>query len=350
MKTCHIIYGLANGGIETMLVNIMNEQVKTENICIVIINNMINGGLLAKIDKRVQVFLLNRKLKSRNPFFLIKLNYLLWRLKPNIIHCHFPQLIDYILPVFRKKTILTRHSTHSGFAIPFFPKYKKTYSISKSVQQELQTFGVSSELVYNGIDTSSIKVKTDIKKNSVFRIIQIGRLDISHKGQHLLIEAIEQIVRKHNITDIRVDFTGTGKSYSALNEMIKQKKLNDYITLLGDVQHKYLEEHICDYDLLVQPSLFEGFGLTVVEGVLAGVPVLVSDIEGPMEIINNGRFGYFFNTGNVENLIEKILQIVNEKNTEKQNQLTEKARQYALAHFDVKITAKSYLTKYQEFV
>ncbi|MBO5721163.1 MAG: glycosyltransferase, partial [Bacteroidales bacterium] len=59
MKIVHIVYGLEFGGIETMLVNIVNEQVKTGNeISVVIINNTINNNLYSAIDNRVKVYCL----------------------------------------------------------------------------------------------------------------------------------------------------------------------------------------------------------------------------------------------------------------------------------------------------
>ncbi len=42
---------------------------------------------------------------------------------------------------------------------------------------------------------------------------------------------------------------------------------------------------------------------------LAKIPVLVSNIEGPLEIIENGKYGFYFKSGDVEDLTHKILKI-----------------------------------------
>ena len=96
---------------------------------------------------------------------------------------------------------------------------------------------------------------------------------------------------------------------------------------------------------MVQPSLYEGFGLTVVEAMAAKIPVLVSNIEGPMEIVKKGKFGYFFENGNVidcANGIDKILDLSNAIN----DKMLDSAYLHAKHNFDIKTTAKIYLKKY----
>ena len=56
-----------------------------------------------------------------------------------------------------------------------------------------------------------------------------------------------------------------------------------YVFLVKQTQD-YVAAHLTDYDLFVQPSRWEGFGLTVAEAMAAGVPVLVSEGQGPAEV------------------------------------------------------------------
>ena len=78
MKIVHVVYSLNFGGIETMLVNIVNEQIKYENkITIVVINSPINQGLRDAIDKRVNFIELGRVRYSKNPYYVFKLNKIL---------------------------------------------------------------------------------------------------------------------------------------------------------------------------------------------------------------------------------------------------------------------------------
>ncbi len=61
MKIVHIFFDFLLGGAENMLVDIINEQIKKENISLIIVNNEFNSILLKEIDNRVRINIINRK-------------------------------------------------------------------------------------------------------------------------------------------------------------------------------------------------------------------------------------------------------------------------------------------------
>ena len=331
-----------------MLVNIINEQVKTAPVYLVIINNFVNEMLLQKIDSRVEIIRINRNPKSRNPIPILKLNWILLRMKPDVIHCHNLKTIRLLLFFFHKKMIVTIHDMMTQHQI--LTKYRKVFSISHSVKKNLfKKQQLDTEVIYNGIDTSIIKTKFLNKNLKKFNILQIARLNTQIKGQHLLIEAIRKIVWENQSIEIHVDFIGEGKSFSHLNKLVQDYHLEKYVTFLGVKDRNYIYSHLHEYDLMVHPSLFEGFGLTVAEAMVAKVPVLVSDNDGPMEVIADGQFGYHFKTGNVDDLADKIMKILsNHCDTESHRKMIEAAHQHVVTNFDVKSTAKNYMTAYWE--
>jgi glycosyltransferase involved in cell wall biosynthesis len=343
MKIIHIIFSLETGGTETMLVDIINEQVKTESVSLIIVNKGFKNHIVEKIHPRVEIIKINRKPSSRNPIPLLKINYYLLQSKPDIIHFHNVNGIGLVLPYFRKKAVLTIHAMNVQYS--FFAKYKKLFAISKAVKQDIfMRYGLETTLVYDGIYTSNVNVKQN--RNANFQIVQIGRLRHHIKGQNLLIKAIEQLVYEYGYTNIQLDFIGEGPSLSFLKQLVRDCKLENHITFLGNKSRDYVYQYLCDYDLLIQPSINEGFGLTVVEGMSAKIPVLVSDIEGPMEIIENGKYGYYFKTENVNDLIEKIMHIITHYNNENNMQMIENAYQHVITKFDIKKTAVNYLREY----
>lgn len=100
---------------------------------------------------------------------------------------------------------------------------------------------------------------------------------------------------------------------------------------------------LSSYDLFIQSSRNEGFGLTIVEAMAAKVPVLVSNIPGPMEVIDGGRLGLSFENENVSDCAEKIKQfILNGRN----NEQIEAAYEYVKNNYDVSVTARKYLDIY----
>ena len=320
-----------------MLVDIINEQVKTEQVTLIVINNLSDKALIDKIDNKVKVIQIGRKEKSRNPLPILKLNSFLFTYKLNIIHCHNHSIIRMI--ILKKKTVFTAHSMH--LPTQEFKYYKKVFAISNAVKNDIeQRSKIKPVLVYNGIKTEDIRYKENYNYDT-FRIVQIGRLDHTIKGQHILLEALKMLINDKGFKNINVDFIGTGQDLNYLQNLVRDYQLDNYVTFLGIRDRAYIYEHLKDYDLFVQPSLYEGFGLTIVEAMAAKVPVLVADIDGPAEIIENGRYGFLFNVGNSEDCARSIIDIIS---TYGSNEIKEKinaayTRVCKLFNIDVMVAA-----------
>ena len=349
MKIVHIVYGLEFGGIETMLVNIVNEQVKTGNeISVLIINNTINNDLYSAIDNRVKIYCLDRPVSSKNPYYILKFNYRINKISPDIIHIHTPSIIRYFLPFVKYKMCVTKHDVHKEQENRFLSKYSHIYSISTAVKDYLlSATGAESKVIYNGISINRIIPKQDcLSTNEVLKLVQVGRLFHTVKGQHVLIEALK-IVKEKGYNNIHLYLIGDGSSRPYLQELISRYGMENYITLLGAKTQQYIFEHLCEYDLFVQPSINEGFGLTVAEEMAAKIPVLVSENQGPLEIIENGKYGFCFKNGDVEDCASKIIEII-EKGVDKQ--MVEDAYKRVKELFSIEQTANSYIDEYNKIL
>jgi glycosyltransferase involved in cell wall biosynthesis len=348
MKIVHIIFALQTGGSETMLVDIVNEQVLKVDVNLVIINDSYNKELVQQIDNKVKVYFINRKEGSRNPFSVIKLNALLYYLNADIIHCHNHNIIPLFLSIFRRKAVLTLHCM--GIPTLYLNKYIKLFAISKAVKSDiLERSNIISEVIYNGIHNDIIQVREKQTFVRIFKIVQIGRLDHAIKGQHLVIEAIHTL-KTQGLNNIQFDLIGTGNSELFLNELVIKYELEKQINFLGLRDRNYIYSHLKNYDLLIQPSLFEGFGLTIIEAMAAKIQVLVSDIDGPIEIIQNGKYGNFFQKGNAKQLAESIKNIIQSTNYDEQVRKLENAYEYAKQNFDVSIMSQKYIKDYKRII
>ncbi len=130
-------------------------------------------------------------------------------------------------------------------------------------------------------------------------------------------------------------------------EMVIKFHLEQNITFLGNKSRDWIYNNLYHYDLFIQPSRLEGFGLTVVEALAAKVPVIVADNDGPSEIINKGDYGYIFVNGNFVDLSDKILCFIENLKHGRQIAQTERAYVYANDKFNIKTTTKEYLKQYQ---
>lgn len=346
MKVLHLIFSLQTGGTESMLIDIANYQSNKANVSLLIVNNEVHEPLLLKLHQSVKVYRLNRKPGSWSLLPVLKLNLVILKNKYDVIHCHNHNIIGLLLPAFQKKAALTIHTTN--IESRYFKKYQKRFSISAAVQEDLRKrMRINSMVVLNGVDFNAITTRRKRTSESL-RIIQVSRLDIATKGQNVAIDAIKILANK-NIFSITLDFIGEGNSFEQLKKQVVSFGLESNVRFLGLKDRSYIYENLKNYDLLIQPSFFEGFGLTIVEGMAAKLPVLVSDIEGPMEIIKNGQYGFFFKTGDAFDMAEKIEWFLNRADDEI-NKITENAYLYAKALYSVETTALNYLREYRSIL
>lgn len=261
MKIVHVIFSFNTGGSETMLVDIVNHQIEHSDVNVVIINKIYNLALVDKIDKRVKVYFINRTENSKNLYPILKLNTLLFKINAEVLHCHNHNIIPLLIPFLRKKTVLTLHCL--GIPTKYLSKYNKLFAISEAVKNDIEVrISLESKVIYNGISTALIKSKVDYSLKPKFRIISVGRLEHLTKGQHLAIEALH-ILKEKGINDIQLDFIGSGSSEQFLKALTIDYGLTNYVNFLGLKDRDYIYAHIKDYNLLIQPSLYEGFGLAI---------------------------------------------------------------------------------------
>ena len=362
----HILWGLGYGGIETMLVNIANGQSQSgATVTIVIINDLYEDSLLTKFSPDVRIRLLHRKCHSKNFSFILKLNNEIRQSNPDIIHLHDSRIYSIILcPKFKLKTCTTLHALPTGKirfkgmltkVFPFFnilnssgnvsciDKIPHVFSISYAVQNALyNNYKVSSIVVRNGIQTSYFKSRSLHVLSYPMRIVQIGRLSHENKGQDLLIEVVAEMRGQ-----VTLDLIGTGSSLDYLQKLTNKLGVDSYVNFLGKQSQEYIANHLRDYDIFVQPSRREGFGLTVAEAMVAGVPVLVSTGQGPEEVTCGELYGWTFENGNVRSLKEKI-KYIKLHYAEAMNK-AKYAQSYVINNYDISATVNNYMAEYKKF-
>lgn len=342
MRIAHLIWSMKTGGVETMLVDIVNEQVKTCEVQVYVVNDYYEKGLLGNIDKRVKIVLCNRRPNSKSIKPLLKLNALLLFFRPDIVHCHQSNMANALCLPFKK--VLTIHNTHSSSK--YWGKYYRLFCISKAVRDYVTNEGFPNGVViYNGIHSEKIAVKGQIgtSETKIMRMVCVGRLH-PDKGQRLIVEAMNELVNKRHIVNISCDFIGDGSERKTLEELVTKFQLTNQIHFLGKKSRDWLYSQLKEYDLYVLPSISEGFGLTLAEACAAKLPVLTCDLPGPMEVIDNGRLGDFFHTGDFIALADALE--ISLRNKFSQERI-DKAYTFVKNNYDVAVTAKRYIEEYR---
>lgn len=326
----------------------MREQSKVGDVTLIIINKHFNAAVVEEVPKEVKLKMLNRIKGSKfNFIFLITLWAIIWKDKPDAIHCHNDNLIP-LLPFFKKRCFLTLHTT--GMDTRYLRFYKRVFAISESVAKEIKTrySGDNISVILNGIDFCSFKKKKEyrVKQSGIIKLIQVSRLVHEIKGQDLLLKAVSELNKRSNDFKFTVDFVGDGPSLPYLETLSQSLSIEKDINFLGYCDSEWVKDHLFQYHILVQPSRIEGFGLTILEGIAAGVPVIASKIDGPDEIMNALPVSWPFTVDDVEDLISQIKAVTDLYVKEKIKEVCFENCEMAQKKFSIKNTALNYLAAY----
>jgi len=227
--------------------------------------------------------------------------------KPDIIHVQHVWVLGYIVSKLDIPYIFTAHNTDQAVFVqpeykPFLPyvkkgirKSSKIIAISKDVSDEVKKlYGVKRNkvvIIYNGIDGTFFKKDTSIRKGEILEkyginyhaniVLSVGRLSIE-KGYKYLVRAARYY--ENSGLDICTIIVGEGNQRKNIEEYCKNKLKNLY--LLGHIKQSELNELYNISDILVVPSVIEGFGLVAAEAQICGTPVIATDAGGLPEIVN----------------------------------------------------------------
>lgn len=153
------------------------------------------------------------------------------------------------------------------------------------------------------------------------RILCVGRLQ-EQKGFDMLIDAFARIA---NLCEgWRVDIYGDGQDKYTLMERIHNLNLDGRISIRPSVDNIYNEYQHSDFFVL--SSRFEGLPLVLGEAMSCGIPCVAFRCKyGPEDIIDDGRNGLLVANGNIKDLSEKMLWMIEHK--EERLYMGERARQ-----------------------
>ena len=134
-----------------------------------------------------------------------------------------------------------------------------------------------------------------------------------------------------------------------LRQIIAEHHLQDRITLQNEVPLQDMAPCYRQLSVYVCPSFYEGFGLTPLEAMASGLPVIASrDVGTFNELIEDGKQGYLVSAGDHIALAERLDQLLSKKALRKQ--MGEQARQKILSHYPLTKEAQALITLYQRLL
>jgi glycosyltransferase involved in cell wall biosynthesis len=161
-------------------------------------------------------------------------------------------------------------------------------------------------VIHNGIDVHKIEqgIKREYNPEEIILGI-VGRLE-PIKGHIFLLQALKLLKENHNLSP-KTLFVGDGSLRGQLEEFIKENGLNN-VQITGTALD--IVERLKLIDVLVAPSLSEGFGLVALEGLFSYKIVLASDLPAIREFIIDKKNGLLFKPGDSQQLANTLYQLL----------------------------------------
>jgi glycosyltransferase involved in cell wall biosynthesis len=191
---------------------------------------------------------------------------------------------------------------------------KHVTCISHLLKANLIARGVpihGARVIYQGIPLQQFPVKAEVGKVAApTRVLFVGQLN-PYKGAHTLIEAAHLVSGRNGLPPLRVSIVGDGSEgyKSQLRDRAARGKAA--VEFLGKTEHALLPRIYREHDIFVFPSIWqEPFGLTHLEAMASGTPVISTAHGGQGEFLRDGENALIFEKENAAQLAEHILQLV----------------------------------------
>jgi glycosyltransferase involved in cell wall biosynthesis len=347
----------------------------------------------ADIDRPARAFrLLDRwqLLPAERPFFASKLYYLgyilqvakdLRKQQCDIVHIHnFSQFVP-IVRLFNPQIKIVLHM-HCEWLTQLDPvaiaKRLEQVDlvvgcseyITEKIRKKFPQFSGRCQTVFNGVDAEYFANKNEKKhqqdKNSQ-QLIFVGRIS-PEKGLHVLLDAFEKVLYFYPQAQLKIlgyesiaakefivrlsddpKVTELDPLYSgSYLEHLKGKlsaKMADRISFLGGVGHSEVLPHYWDADVLINPSLSEAFGMSLVEGMATETSVVGAKVGGMTGIVEDGKTGFLVEPADATALANALIRLLSDR--ELRESMGKAGRERVLELFSWERVAESLLRQYR---
>ena len=164
------------------------------------------------------------------------------------------------------------------------------------------------------------------------------------KGISFLIGAVSQLREK--IPHLRLVIAGDGPERPKLETQVRASGLEKAVTFSGWIDD--VASQLSNWDLYVQPSLAEGLGISVLEAMAAGIPIVASDVGGLKEVIDDGATGFLVPPRDIGALAERIDQLASDASL--RAGMGDAARAHVIEQFNLERESQAIRAAYEKLL
>ena len=243
-------------------------------------------------------------------------------LEYDIIHPHQAQVLYYLLFKKPEKPIVFHYHAASNMiqelnlksSMKLFKKrISKFISVSKKSSHHLEEWAGKCDdvVIYNGVDTKFFHpgLEQPYRKGSP-QLLFVSVLR-KYKKTVDLISAMPELLKTYPKAHLQI--VGNGEDFSRLQNIIKKKNLEKNIEMTGRIDDEELRLRYASCDMYVSASTNEHCPVPTFEAMACGRPLVLSELESHMEIINVSKAGLAFSFSDNHDLCQKIINVYENK-------------------------------------
>lgn len=199
-----------------------------------------------------------------------------------------------------------------GILRPFFKMLFKRANVVTAISNYLAEWGrkmgaKNTVLVPNGVNVSkfqSTEAQNANKTPNTKTIITTSRL-VPKNGVEDLIEAMRYLPTHYKHYKLLI--VGSGPLEASLKSRVESEELGNRITFVDEVSHEKLPQYLWASDILCRPSLSEGFGISFIEAMAAGLPVIATPVGGIPDLLRDKETGLFCKVNDPKSIADAVL-------------------------------------------
>ena len=214
---------------------------------------------------------------------------------------------------------------------------------TKAKKIQVIPYGIDVEKFYYVNKSNVFKERYNCEGSTI--ILSVGRLNYQ-KGFKFLIKAMPGILRR--IPDAKLIIVGEGEQLSELENLVKSLDLFESVIFTGALAQKEIPMAYATADIFVLPSLFESFGISLIEAQAAGKPVIGTKTGGVPEALIDGKTGLLVEPGDPKQLEVAILKVL--LNKKLQNEFGNNGYDFAKSRYSIQTTIETVSRTYNKIM